>query len=269
MMLRVVALVIAASASLASAACGQPPAPPPSAATAAPSPKPSSPKPAAAGSIPAAVLTGDVARTNPDFTRFPAAYADGAQYARKDVVEAFRKMADAAKKDGVSLRVVSGFRSFSDQKRIWENKWTGKTLVNGKKLNETIPDPKARALKILEYSAMPTTSRHHWGADIDINSTSPAHFASGAGKKTYDWLASHAAGFGFCQPYTAKGPARPNGYNEEKWHWSYKPVAADYTRRWASDAGYARITGFLGADTARAIDIVPKYVEGVNPDCKG
>lgn len=266
MKLHVLAFALAVSASLGSVACGQPPAPPPSpAATVAASPKsaPQTPAP-----IPAAILTGDVSRTNPEFARFPAAYANGAQYARKDVVEAFRKMADAAKKDGVSLRVVSGFRSFSDQKRIWENKWTGATPVNGRKLNETLPDPKARALKILEYSAMPTTSRHHWGTDIDINSTSPAHFASGAGKKTYDWLTSHAPSFGFCQPYTAKGPARPNGYNEEKWHWSYKPVAADYTKRWASDAGYARITGFLGADTARAIDTIPNYIEGVNPDCK-
>jgi LAS superfamily LD-carboxypeptidase LdcB len=263
MKLRPLVAALAFSAAIAGGACGQP-APPPA------TPATTGPAVAAAGQpIPAATLTGDVQRTNPAFAKFPSKYADGAQYARKETVDAFVKMADAAKADGVSLRVVSGFRSFSDQKRIWESKWTGKTMVGGKKLNESIADPKARALKILEYSSMPTTSRHHWGTDIDINSTNPGDFSAGVGKKTYDWLAAHAASFGFCQPYSARSASRPDGYNEEKWHWSYKPIAADYLKHWSQDAGYARITGFLGSETARDIDVIAKYIEGVNTACKG
>jgi LAS superfamily LD-carboxypeptidase LdcB len=270
MNLRPLTFALVLSAAAAGSACGQPPAPPPASPSPAASAKPApAPSATAAGQvIPAATLTGDVSRTNPGFAKFPAAYANGAQYARTETVDAFIKMADAAKTDGVSLRVVSGFRSFSDQKRIWENKWNGKTLVGGKKLNESVPDPRARALKILEYSSMPTTSRHHWGTDIDINSTTPADFSSGAGKKTYEWLAAHGASYGFCQPYSAKGVARPDGYNEEKWHWSYKPIAAEYLKRWPQDAGYTHITGFLGSETARDIDTIPKYIDGVNPACK-
>jgi hypothetical protein len=260
MKLRPLVLGLVFSAAAAGGACGQPPPSPLAAAPGAPP---------ALRSIPSAILTGGVPRTDPAFAKFPATYSDGAQYARKETVEAFVKMADAARADGVSLRVVSGFRSFTDQKRIWENKWTGKTLVGGKKLNETLPDPQARALKILEYSSMPTTSRHHWGTDIDINSTNPADFMSGPGKRTYEWLAARAAGFGFCQPYSAKGPSRPQGYNEEKWHWSYKPIAAEYLRRWPQDAGYARITGFLGSEAAKEIDVLATYIEGVNGACKG
>ena len=262
MKLRLLVVALACSAAAAGGACAQP-SPPPA------TPKAAGPTAVATSQpIPAATLTGDVVRSNPAFAKFPAPYADGGQYARKETVDAFIKMADAARADGVSLRVVSGFRSFSDQKRIWESKWTGKTRVGGKKLNESIPDPKGRALKILEYSSMPTTSRHHWGTDIDINSTNPGDFSSGAGKKTYEWLAAHAASFGFCQPYSAKGARRPDGYNEEKWHWSYKPIAAEYLKRWSQDAGYARITGFLGSETAKDIDVIAKYIEGVNAACK-
>jgi hypothetical protein len=240
-------------------------APSPSAIASAP------PSPATVGAAPPAgdVLIGTLPRSNPDFMRFPAAYAQGAQYGHRQAVEAFIRMADAAKRDGLSLRVVSGFRSFADQKRIWEDKWTGRTLVNGARLDRTIPDPTMRALKILEYSSMPTTSRHHWGTDFDINSTSPATFNSGAGARVYQWLSAHAAEYGFCQPYSARGAERPNGYNEEKWHWSFKAIASANLARWPQEAGYGRISGFLGAETAQGIGIVEKYVQGVNPACKG
>jgi LAS superfamily LD-carboxypeptidase LdcB len=218
--------------------------------------------------VPASVLIGDVASSSKDFAKFPAKYSDGAEFGRKEAVDAFVKMADAAAKDGVKIRVVSGFRSFTRQKQIWEGKWTGATKVVGADLSKTIPDAKARAVKILEYSAMPTTSRHHWGTDFDINSTNPGDFTKGAGKKVYDWLTANADSYGFCQPYTAKGAARPTGYNEERWHWSYKPVATWYLARWAKDAGYDRIKGFKGAETARDIKVLEGYIEGVNPQCK-
>ncbi|NJK84501.1 MAG: M15 family metallopeptidase [Saprospiraceae bacterium] len=47
----------------------------------------------------------------------------------------------------------------------------------------TTPNPQERALKILKYSSMPGTSRHHWGTDIDLNSFSNSYFEQGEGKK--------------------------------------------------------------------------------------
>ena len=55
------------------------------------------------------------------------------------------------------------------------------------------------AKTILLYSSMPTTSRHHWGTDMDINSLENSYFASGQGLKEYTWLKKNAAKFGFCQ----------------------------------------------------------------------
>jgi D-alanyl-D-alanine carboxypeptidase len=55
---------------------------------------------------------------------------------------------------------------------------------------------------IMNYSAMPQASRHHWGTDVDINSVEPEYFESGQGLKEYTWLQENAWKFGFCQPYT-------------------------------------------------------------------
>ena len=80
------------------------------------------------------------------------------------------------------------------------------------------------AKKILLYSSMPSTSRHHWGTDIDINSLEPSYFEYGRGKIEYDWLVKNGAKFGFCQTYSdfAKND-RSSGYQEESWHWTYMP----------------------------------------------
>lgn len=219
--------------------------------------------------FPVEYITGkfDPAR-HPDFVRVDIAYADReGHYLRKDTYQAFREMHAAAKADGVNLRIISATRNFQRQKEIWEAKWNGARLVGGEDISKTIPDPKLRALKILEYSSMPGTSRHHWGTDLDLNALSDAHFQQGEGLKIYTWLLDHAHRFGFCQPYTVKGTARPNGYEEEKWHWSYFPVSmqlTDQARRMLRDD---MITGFDGSDTAAAIGVVEKYVLGVGEAC--
>lgn len=195
--------------------------------------------------------------------------AKGGLYGRREAVEAFEKMAAAAKADGVRLTVISAFRSFGDQKRIWENKWNGVTPVAGGRLPDTTKDPKARALKILEFSSMPGTSRHHWGTDFDLNALDNVYFSKGKGKAAYAWLAANAGKFGFCQPYSARGPNRPAGYNEEKWHWSYKPISSVWLAQFARSVTDDDIKGFDGSQTAKSVHAVEDYVRGVNRDCKG
>jgi LAS superfamily LD-carboxypeptidase LdcB len=189
-------------------------------------------------------------------------------YLRKDVHAAFEQMHDAARKDGVQLKILSATRSFSGQKRIWEAKWTGRRKVDGKDLSKAIPFGVNRAKKILEYSSMPGTSRHHWGTDIDINALNNNYFESGRGKRVYQWLVKHAHEYGFYQPYTAKDNSRPEGYNEEKWHWSYLPVAKQLTYSYSGQITDDDLSGFKGFDTAIDIQIVNQYVMGINPDCK-
>lgn len=204
-----------------------------------------------------------------DFTEIEIQYADRpGQLLHKETYAAFIRMYEAAKKDGIKLIIKSATRNFSAQKTIWEGKWNGKRLLEGNiNAAKKIPDPVQRALKILEYSSMPGTSRHHWGTDIDLNAFVNSYFEKGQGKKEYDWLVANAADFGFCQPYTPKGTERPDGYNEEKWHWSYLPLATRLSDQYKIRLTNADISGFDGAETAPQIDIIKKYVLGINHQC--
>jgi len=206
--------------------------------------------------------------TDANFSRVANPYASReGLYLLDEVYRAFVQMHQAAKKDGVSLVIVSATRSFNAQKRIWERKWTGGRLVDGRNLAKAVPDPIARARIILRYSSMPGTSRHHWGTDIDINSVENAYFASGPGRKVFEWLAANASNFGFCQTYTAKGNDRPYGYEEEPWHWSYCPMANRYLRQYTKKVTYDDIRGFKGSDTAAQLDVIKHYVLAINPAC--
>jgi LAS superfamily LD-carboxypeptidase LdcB len=175
-------------------------------------------------------------------------------------------MYEDALKSGVTLKIISATRNFYVQKSIWEDKWTGKRLVeDGQNLALTTPDPVKRALKILEYSSMPGSSRHHWGTDMDLNNLNNDYFEQGEGKKIYDWLTKFAGSYGFCQPYSA---GRPYGYKEERWHWSYIPVARPLTDFSKKSLKNEMITGFLGSESAAGIDIVNHYILGINEECK-
>ncbi len=203
------------------------------------------------------------------FTKVASKYTDKSDiYLRKDTYDAFERMAAAAKQAGLDLHIVSATRNFDVQKSIWEAKWNGQQKVGGQNISKTIPDPKQRALKILEYSSMPGSSRHHWGTDMDLNALDNAYFDKGTGKKLYDWLQANAAAYGFCQVYTKKGKDRPNGYHEERWHWSYMPLASQFLRQYDQKVTHADIKGFDGAETASLIKIIPNYVMGIAPDCK-
>jgi LAS superfamily LD-carboxypeptidase LdcB len=207
--------------------------------------------------------------THPEFMIIPPKYRDeDIRYIRKDVMRGFIKMYDAAAKDGVQLIIKSATRNFDNQKRIWENKWTGKTILeDGTNAAKDISDNLTRAKKILEYSSMPSTSRHHWGTDLDFNSFNNKWFETGEGLKLYQWMESHAHIYGFCQTYTQMGSDRNTGYFEEKWHWTYMPVSEDITRQARFKIKNEMIQGFLGAETAVAIDVVQNYILGISPKC--
>ena len=209
-------------------------------------------------------------KSHKDFVAIPIKYADRVgMFMRADAYSAFEEMFTEAKKDGISFQIRSAARNFDYQKGIWERKWTGTTkLSDGTDVSKDIVAPIDKALKILEYSSMPGTSRHHWGTDIDLNAFNNEYFEKGEGKRMYDWLVANASNYGFCQPYTQKGPKRPNGYNEEKWHWSYQSVSQGITDYAEQHMRNDMVSGFLGSETATDIDVVKKYVLGINGGCR-
>ena len=196
------------------------------------------------------------------FVLVPKPYTDReGMYLRKETYAAFVKMYQAARREGITLTIISSTRNFYRQKEIWEGKWA--------RFATETPDPVDRARRILEYSSMPGSSRHHWGTDIDLNDLENHAFeAGGPHEKMYSWLTKNAHRFGFGQPYTPKGPDRPEGYYEEKWHWSYLPLSKPLLQQYKDMISDADITGFTGAEMASKIGIVQNYVLGISPTCK-
>jgi len=181
-------------------------------------------------------------------------------YLEKQTAIWFKKMKSAASNDGINLIIVSGARNYYSQKSIWERKFKNN---ESKGLN-----PLENARKILRYSSMPSTSRHHWGTDIDINSLEPSYFESGQGKREYDWLVKNADRFGFCQVYTDfNNKDRDSGYLNEAWHWSYIPKAKVYLEEYNKRINYNDINGFMGSDLAENLSMISDYVNGISSDC--
>lgn len=204
-----------------------------------------------------------------NFVKIAAEYTTKSNiYLRKEAYAAFLEMYAAAKKDGITLRILSATRNFNSQKSIWDAKWNGARKLSDGTNAATIADTNARALRILEYSSMPGTSRHHWGTDIDLNNLNNPYFEKEPGIKIYQWLKANAGRFGYCQTYTPKDPNRPDGYNEEKWHWSYLPIAKEYSASARQLLKNTNIQDFAGAGVAPNLKVVEKYVFGINPECQ-
>ncbi|MBU2871277.1 M15 family metallopeptidase [Colwellia sp. E2M01] len=151
----------------------------------------------------------------------------------------FDALVTAAKSDGITLVVASGFRGFERQLMIWNNKFSGKSPIKDIDGN-TVDISSLTALEIIEsillYSALPGASRHHWGCDIDVFAPNlladdyqlqlePAEYnAQGPLAKLSTWLNTHAHKFGFYFPYAVF----QGGVAHEPWHLSYLPLAQQY-----------------------------------------
>jgi len=188
-------------------------------------------------------------------------HAKSEMYLQKQTLESFIKMREAAEKDGINLTIVSGTRNFYSQKSIWERKYKAN---KAKELSDV-----ENIKKIMLWSSMPSTSRHHWGTDIDINGFEK--YFDGENEKAnneYEWLVNNALKFGFCQVYTEKREGkRTTGYNEEKWHWSYIPLSSEYLKKYKELITYTDINGFSASEFAEELNIIEKFVFGISGEC--
>jgi len=144
---------------------------------------------------------------------------------REAAYDAFVLMREAAAKDGISIKVVSSYRNFARQRAIWERKYIRYT--------EADLEPLAAIDKIIEYSTIPGTSRHHWGTDIDLIDGYPEvsgdvlvaeKFESGGPFELFkQWMDENANTFDFYLVYT--NDAKRKGFKYEPWHYSYAPLS--------------------------------------------
>lgn len=188
-------------------------------------------------------------------------YSSKTIYLRNEVLLKFDIMYNAALKDGIKLIIISGTRSFNHQKYIWDRKWAKNILKM---------DSISSVKEIMKYSSMPSTSRHHWGTDIDLNNLENSYFEKGEGKKIFDWLVENAFKYGFHMTYDNQEETKRTGYKMEKWHWSYMPISEQFLIQFNEYIKCDNISSFKGSKFAchQEVDVIKNFVNGINSDFK-
>ena len=170
---------------------------------------------------------------------------------RQEAHDAFVAMKKAAYSDGVDLKIVSSFRSFQRQEAIFERKFLAYT-------EEEDMDPLDAIDKIIEYSTIPGTSRHHWGTDIDVidgyrkvegDVLVPQKFETGGPFADFkSWMDENSETFDFYLVYTDEPKRR--GFKYEPWHYSYAPLSVPMLEEFRSKniASFLQRENFYGAE---------------------
>ena len=126
----------------------------------------------------------------------PADYNPGLD---EEVYERFMELKTDAAKDGIEINFMSGFRSYSEQVRVYK----GWVKVYGEEADRV--------------SARPGHSEHQLGLAIDVNETTFDFADSPEGK----WLAENCYKYGFILRYPSFEAETITGYMYEPWHIRY------------------------------------------------
>ena len=171
---------------------------------------------------------------------------------------AFAELQHEAAKAGFLLSIASSYRSFARQLIIWNGKLRGQRPVHddrGNALDLSRLTDAGRIAAVLRFSALPGSSRHHWGTEVDVFDANalaegesvqllPSEVcAGGPFDALHCWLderMARNASCGFFRPYAVdRGGVAP-----ERWHLSFAPLSCHLERRispellrWAWESG--------------------------------
>lgn len=124
---------------------------------------------------------------------------------RQEAATALEEMFAGAESDGLTLRLGSGYRSYSTQERLFNNYVArdGEEAAN-------------------RYSARPGQSEHQTGWAVDISDGSMNNWLKNSFKNTPEgiWLSENSYKYGFVLRYTEE-KEDITGYIYEPWHFRY------------------------------------------------
>jgi D-alanyl-D-alanine carboxypeptidase len=132
--------------------------------------------------------------------------SDGRLKMRQAAAEAFLKMQEAARLDGIELVAISAFRTLEDQDYLFFNMKAERGQA---------------ATKRAEVSAPPGYSEHHTGYAVDIGDGNvPATDLSKSFENTpaFKWLEENAPYYSFELSFPENNP---QGISYEPWHWRF------------------------------------------------
>lgn len=163
----------------------------------------------------------------------------------RDCVSSWLLLREKALQEGFDLAAASAYRGFSRQLAIWNEKARGERPVLD--IQETPIDIAAMSERdilfaILQWSALPGASRHHWGSEIDIYERSllPQGYSlkltleetleHGVLGEFYEWLNMQFAGGSFCGFFRPYYPANRCSVGCEPWHLSCMAVSENFEK---------------------------------------
>lgn len=114
--------------------------------------------------------------------RFNVSAIGNGKVLRSDAAQKFNQMKAAARRAGVTLSPVSGFRTMAQQRALYAAYRAGRGNL----------------------AARPGYSNHQGGISVDVST-------NGYSSATYKWLARHGRAYGFV-----------NDVRTEPWHWTYR-----------------------------------------------
>lgn len=139
-----------------------------------------------------------------DLVKVDSNYSTKSNTLKKEVYEAFLKLADAAKLDNLKLLVGSGYRSYQYQSGLY-NSYVARDGV----------------IEADTYSARAGYSEHQTGLAIDVADGDKKYLDEDSAE--YEWLVNNAYKYGFIIRYT-KNKEAVTGYQFEPWHIRYVGV---------------------------------------------
>lgn len=123
---------------------------------------------------------------------------------RREASDNLKRMFEDAKKDGINLLAVSGYRSYEYQEDVYNNE----VYNNGKEYAD-------------KYVAKPGYSEHQTGLVVDVLAVNYTNMDENfENTKECIWLHKNIYKYGFILRYL-KGKENITGYNYEPWHIRY------------------------------------------------
>lgn len=142
-----------------------------------------------------------------DYQPDVADMGNGYSYDKK-ATRAYNELLKKAKADGISLWVLSAYRSFDKQTTNFQNK-----IKEYENLGYNAEQAYAATAKLI---AVPGTSEHSLGLALDLNSLETSFEST----KAFEWLIANCADFGFILRYP-KDKVEITGISYEPWHYRY------------------------------------------------
>lgn len=132
-------------------------------------------------------------------------YSKGGIYLVEEASLAFKKLVENARKEGITIRAISAYRSYSYQLNLY-NRYVSQ---EGKEQADT-------------YSARPGFSEHQTGLCVDIDDRKK-NFTDFENTQSFNWMQQNAANYGFILRFP-KDKETITGYSYEAWHYRYVGV---------------------------------------------